>query len=338
MSKRMSVIIPAHNEEKYLNWTIDNIFRTCVEEPEVIVVLNGYDQEVDPRAFVLRNEKNLGERKAMNSAAHKATGDFLFRIDAHCDFGPLGWDRMLMDVTEEFDITVGVLTATDPETRQHLPGHWYGLCRLIVNEHGGLEAKWQTPNKTLEYKTVEPNMAFTGCGWMIRKDFYWDIGGADTYLAPMGAIGEEFAIKAWYNGGRVQTRTDVKIGHIFGTGGYDTSKVAWTQDELNRRYGSIYNDVVAKFPHWDVQKVRSTKQLHETRTVTVERTDVTDSKDTNTGKILRRRRDIYRYVWVSTEHPGEEHWTDDEIRQKYQELGELVETKVQYAKEGELID
>ena len=64
----VSVIIPAHNEQEYLNRTIKNIFATAKGEIEVIVVLNGYDQEVkwknSPKVNVLGLEHNEGERVA----------------------------------------------------------------------------------------------------------------------------------------------------------------------------------------------------------------------------------------------------------------------------------
>ena len=66
----------------------------------------------------------------------------------------------------------------------------------------------------------------------------------------MGAIGEEFAIKAWLQGDGCFTRTDVSIGHIFGTGGYDTSGVTKALEVLHQRYGDHYEEIAAHFPGW----------------------------------------------------------------------------------------
>jgi len=340
----ISVIIPAHHEELYLDKTIDNICKTCADEYEIIVVLNGYDQEVDPRANVIKLEHNMGERVAMNRAAEIAEGDFLFRIDAHCDFSPYGWDKMLAEVTDDRDITVAVLTALYHDSTadsnltkeakekglknwDRIPGHWYGLCRLIRSgDPIGLEAKWQKPNADKStYNTVEPNMALTGCGFMIPKDFYWSIGGADEHLPAMGAIGEEFAVKAWLNGGRVQTRMDVMVGHIFGTGGYSTDGTKRAQQMLYEVYGDRYMEIAEKFSDWEgVTLIKADQPGPEIRTVIVNREDRQTTKDPDTGEVVRVQTTKFRYVWLENEHPEESAWTDSQIEEKYAPLAQQV--------------
>ena len=329
----VSVLIPAHNEEKWLDRTIRNIFDTAQGDIEVCVVLNGYDQEVDPRVKVLRYQENTGERVAMNTAAHMARGTHLLRIDAHCDFSPDGWDVMMEEATGEKDVTVAVLTAVDKEWNR-IPGHWYGFCRLLPN----MEAKWQKPNiNKAIYKTIEPNMAFTGCGFMLRKDFYWEIGGADESLPKMGAIGEEFAVKAWLAGGKVQTRTDVMIGHIFDTGGYGEEGVLEARKALVEKYGDRYEEIRAKFPDFDTSEpMRPTgHKAAGVRTVIVTRTDTEETKDGNV--LIRRRVRKFRYVWVETEHPEEKTWTDEQIREKYAPMGKQIDEQTFLANDkGEL--
>ena len=334
----MSVIIPAHNEGNYLNRTIDNIFKTAFIAPEVLVIDQGGNGEIDPRATVINPGKNVGERVAMNLAAKQAKNEFLLRIDAHCDFSPAGWDVMMTEVTDEKTITVAVLTALDKEWNR-LKGHWYGLCRLLVNEDKGLECKWQKPNRDhTKYNTVEPNMGLTGCGFMIRKRFYEAIGGADESLPAMGAIGEEFAIKAWAHGGKVQTRTDVMIGHIFGTGGYDTSGVKVAQQKLYLKYQAVYPSVAAQFPEFEGMKLIRTDQPGKPlRTVDVIRTDTSDTKDAE-GKLIRRRVTKYRYVWVENEHPDERNLTQEEIEKKYAPRGTQISEEILYSNsEGLLV-
>lgn len=316
----LSIIIPAYNEEKYLNRTIGNIFSTVKGEGEVevIVILNGYEQEVDSRAVIFRYKENMGERVAMNTAARMARGDFLLRIDAHCDFSPGGWDVMMTEVTGERDITVAVLTALDKETWERKKGHWYGFCQLMPN----MEAKWLKPNRDKGlYKTIEPNMAFTGCGFCLRKDFYWFLGGADETLPKMGAIGEEFAVKAWLSGGKVQTRTDVMIGHIFGTGGYDDLGVKMALQGLVDRYGSRYDEITGKFPPVDsTLKLRPTGNVSQKRTVIVDRHDTSETKDDGTGRLIMKKVEHFRYVWVD-DGSG---MTEEQVREKFAPLAHKI--------------
>lgn len=361
----VTVIIPAQHEQNYLNKTIENIFNTAKGKVEVIVVLNGYDQKVDKRARVRRFEENVGERAAMNFAAKKAKGEFLLRIDAHCDFDE-GWDIKMSEVTGERDITVAVLGAAAPvwehvpdkrrqqwldsgktpeqwQPWERLKGHWYGLCRMIVSEDGkgnkGFECKWQKPNRDHSvYKTVEPNMGLTGCGFMIRKKFYNEIGGADETLPAMGAIGEEFALKAWANGGKVQTRTDVMIYHVWGTGGYDTSGVKLAQQKLYLKYQNIYPSIVEKFPHFEGMKlIRTDQPGRPIRTVTVDRQDNHDTRDED-GNLIRRKIEKFRYVWLETEHPEDKGLTQKQIEEKYAPYGTKIGEEILYATEtGELV-
>jgi glycosyltransferase involved in cell wall biosynthesis len=46
------------------------------------------------RAKVIAPGHNVGERVAMNRAAKAATGEFLLRIDGHCNASPQGWDGL----------------------------------------------------------------------------------------------------------------------------------------------------------------------------------------------------------------------------------------------------
>jgi len=366
----ISIIIPAQNEEPYLNRTIENIYSTCSIPPEVIVIDNGGNGQIDSRAVILPMDNNVGERAAMNKAAAAAHCDYLLRIDAHCDFSPSGWDMMMAEATGEKDITVAVLTAIRipwdhaPEAEkkahlaagrtreqwhdwQRLKGHWYGLCRIIISEHDpgikGLECKWQKANRDhAHYKGIVPNMGLTGCGFMLRKSFYEEIGGADESLPKMGAIGEEFALKAWANGGKVQTHMDVMIGHIFGTGGYDTSGVKIAQQKLWMKYQNIYPDICKKFPEFEGltlvradQPGRVGKPGKAETTVTVDRVDKDDTKDKD-GKLIRIRERTYRYIWLKSEHPDEAKWTQKQVQDKYSPLAKaLISDKLFYINDKE---
>jgi glycosyltransferase involved in cell wall biosynthesis len=301
----ISVIIPAHNEQEYLNKTIDNFLSTAKGQVEVIVILNGYDQKVDKRAKVLVYKDNLGERVAMNTAAYMADGEYLLRIDGHCDVDE-AWDIKMLEVFKGKPkaIAVAVLTAVDKKWNR-IKGHWYGFCNLLPtmeekHDHSKNNAKTHVP--------IEPNMAFTGCGFMIAKDFYREIGGADETLPPMGAIGPEFAIKAHLFGDGVFTRTDVVIGHIFDTGGYETTGVIDSRKVLAEKYGDRYEEIAKKFGDVEMEKGSSVDH----RTVVVRREDTTENKDER-GNIVEKIVKHYVYVYKDNGKGP----TEEQIRKKY---------------------
>ncbi len=332
----VSVIIPAHNEEERLNTTISNIFRTASGDIEVIVVLQGYFQIVDPRAQTISSDQNVGERKAMNWAVKASKHSHILRIDAHCDFSPIGWDVMMEKATGPMDMTQAVLTATDKDWKR-IPGHRYERCRLLPS----MEAKWEKPNREGEdHPMVMPNMSSTGCGMMWRRKWYDLIGGADETLPPMGAIGEEFSVKTWLMGGKVQTHTGVMIGHIFGTGAYDTSGVLDARAGLVRRFGPRYPEIRAKFEGlaWEeTEGLKPTAKFSDgTRIVTIDREDRTDvcGKDKQFSHMLIEH---YRYKWI--DNGTESHLTDDEICQKYKaQAVKIGQQTAIYNNNGQLID
>lgn len=313
MKHKISLLIPAYNEQEYLNKTIDNMLSSAEGEVEPVVILNGYDQEVDKRAKVLRYRDNLGERVAMNTAAHIATGDYLMRIDAHGD-ADKGWDVKMLEVFEKYPkaVAVAVLTAVDKEWNR-IKGHWYGFCDLLDS----FEEKWNhDKNNAKSHEPIEPNMAITGHGFMLSKDFYWEIGGADESFPKMGAIGPEFAVKAHLFGDGVYTRTDVILGHIFDTGGYDTSGVIQARKMLKEKYGHRYEEILAMFG--EVTMGTKTASIDNvTRTVTVDRKDEELTKDEN-GKILKKVVKHYKYVYVGND------LTEKQVREKYASKAKLV--------------
>lgn len=83
----ISIIIPAHNEEKYILPTIDSIRYQKYKDHEIIVVLDGCN---DNTLEVIKNKVNkiivIQNRKgpafARNRGAEKAIGDILVFLDA----------------------------------------------------------------------------------------------------------------------------------------------------------------------------------------------------------------------------------------------------------------
>ena len=337
----LSVIIPAFNEHEWLNRTIKNIRDTSTGIIEIIVVLNGYDQDVEEADHVVRLDANMGERVAMNEGMKRAIGSHMLRIDAHCDFSPDGWDQVMVGCTGEKDMTQAVLTATDKQW-ERIPGHYYERCRLLPT----MEAKWEKPNITDGVSPIlVPNMSSTGCGFCMMKDWYWYIGGADESLPAMGAIGEEFSVKTWLNGGKVQTCTSVMIGHIFDTGGYDTGGVIKSRKALVSMYGDRYNEIRDKFPDIEIEgedviKMKPTSvdsnTSHDDIVVTSTKEEVRRDKEGNDVYKLVK---TYRYIWLPELHPEELVLSRDEIASKYQDKGVCVDTRVQVLSEdGEWID
>ena len=315
----ISLIIPAHNEHKYLNQTIENFISTAKTRIEVIVVLNGYEQEVDNRAIVIRNTENLGMRNAVNRAARIACGDYLMITDAHCNISQ-DWDIKMLEVLEKYPKGIAVAPITAINKDWSKGRGFYAFCDLTPK----LEPKWHGKK---EFGIIEKNMGLTGCGLMLSKDFYFSWGGLDESLAPMGAIGAEFSIHAWLDGDGIYTRTDILLGHIFDTGGYDTSKVNYALKTLYERYGHRYQEIVNKYSGKD--KVMGINAVQDHRTIVIERKDEHVTTDNATKKPIKKVVEIFKYVFEDDGNGPSE----AEITEKYKSEVKKVEEQVYYPTE-----
>lgn len=93
---KLSVIIPAHNEEKYIGKTLSNM----PDDAEIIVVCNGCTDGTFEEAMKFKSAKvfNLPEKsvsKARNYGAKMSTGEMLVFLDA--DIVPEG--NVLRDIS-----------------------------------------------------------------------------------------------------------------------------------------------------------------------------------------------------------------------------------------------
>ncbi|PEX50173.1 glycosyl transferase family 2, partial [Bacillus cereus] len=86
---KFSIIIPAHNEEKYIRKCLDSIAKaseTYKDQTEVIVVLNRCTDKTEEIAksynciTLKNNDKNLS--KIRNTGAQIASGEMIITIDA----------------------------------------------------------------------------------------------------------------------------------------------------------------------------------------------------------------------------------------------------------------
>ncbi len=86
---KFSIIIPAHNEEKYIGKCLDSIVKaseTYKDQTEVIVVLNRCTDKTEEIAksynciTLINNDKNLS--KIRNAGAQIASGEIIITIDA----------------------------------------------------------------------------------------------------------------------------------------------------------------------------------------------------------------------------------------------------------------
>ena len=85
----VSIVIPAHNEEKWIADCLESVRRDSYPNKEVIVVDDGSTDSTGEilkrfRVTVVRNKKPVGPSSARNIGVKEATGEIIVFLDAHC--------------------------------------------------------------------------------------------------------------------------------------------------------------------------------------------------------------------------------------------------------------
>lgn len=133
MSKipKLSIVIPAYNEEKNIYATIDNIVRChdglCYNY-EVIVVVDGATDKTEKEAKRHRSKqvrvfsypKNHGKGYALKYGTGKAIGGIITFTDAGGDFHPAQFDKFIK-VLEAFDADMVIGSKRHPASRVDYP-------------------------------------------------------------------------------------------------------------------------------------------------------------------------------------------------------------------------
>lgn len=163
---KISIVIPAYNEEKYLSRTLESIASQTRTPDEVIVVDNNSTDKTVTIAkkygVKVVTEPKQGNVFALKKAMDSATGDIIATTDADTIL-PLSWVASIEELFEEKD----VVCAT-------------GYVRIDSN------SKFTNTCAYLSYKMFlivsvflgKPNIS--GFCMVVRKSAYEKVGGIDT--------------------------------------------------------------------------------------------------------------------------------------------------------------
>ncbi len=113
---RLSVLIPAYNEEKWIATVIDKVFAQKIPGIGDIEIVIVDDASVDQTAAVVRScmqrypgkivlihhEKNMGKGAAVRSAVDAMTGDLCLVQDADAEYSPEDYALLLRPIVDGF--------------------------------------------------------------------------------------------------------------------------------------------------------------------------------------------------------------------------------------------
>ena len=120
---KLSVIIPAYNEEKTIDRVLERVVSVQLQEnisKEIVVVNDASSDQTKAKVqdFIIRNphleiqyyehEKNKGKGAALHTGIEKVTGDFVIVQDADLEYDPQEFTILLKPVLEDFaDVVYG---------------------------------------------------------------------------------------------------------------------------------------------------------------------------------------------------------------------------------------
>lgn len=123
MSQKLSIIIPAYNEENTIKFILDKIKKVELIEnitKEIIIVddcssdnsltvFNQYKEDnIDLDIVILTHSVNKGKGAALHSGIRKATGDILIIQDADLEYDPKEYNILLKPILEGYaDVVYG---------------------------------------------------------------------------------------------------------------------------------------------------------------------------------------------------------------------------------------
>ncbi len=146
--KKLSIVIPAYNEEKTIAEVISRVKKVDVGlEKEIIVVDDGstdgttqlLKQLANEQVKVFFHEKNAGKGAALQTGFSRATGDIVLVQDADLEYDPREYPRLLEPILDgRADVVYGSRFLGGPH-RVLLFWHYVGnrflttLCNLCAN-------------------------------------------------------------------------------------------------------------------------------------------------------------------------------------------------------------
>lgn len=258
---KVSVLIPSRAEtrrfsdtETVLQRTVRAVYEAASGDIEVIVGFDGppYQSFPDyPRLRLFHFEQLIGLKKQINTLAERATGKYLFKLDAHTSVAP-GFDETLVaDMQDNWVVTPRfyVLDGATWEWQDARHYDYFYLCCPFTDKRGfRFKAGGHWPERTAARLVSHPHLDETpqmhGSGWFVNREFFLnEIGGFPT-IDPFGHAQEPpyLGLKTWLGpwGGAVMVNKNTWYAHLHQQGDKRGYSMGRQQERASYAYHANY--------------------------------------------------------------------------------------------------
>lgn len=222
---KLSVIIPSY-KDPLLHKTIDSLIEKSElgDKLEIIPVLDNYwpveKIREDSRIKVIHRGSNGGMRRAINTGMRLASGEFVMRLDEHCDFGQ-GYDRILTDECGENQIMTAIRYFLDPVKWEvmDIEPITYEKLKIQRDKEGNAVKfagqRWRSRDKERKDIPVDETTAMQGSMWIMPRQWWKNVIGelqTEGY-GPTYQDSTEVTMKTWQAGGKLMVNKNTWFAH-----------------------------------------------------------------------------------------------------------------------------
>ncbi|MBU1727499.1 MAG: glycosyltransferase [Candidatus Omnitrophica bacterium] len=228
----ISVILPAHNEEKYLKATFDSLLTQTFSDFELIVVNDGSTDNtgkllaeyaaLDARVRIIHNEFSLGLIGALNKGISFAKGKYIARIDSGDTATPDRFQKQFEYMESHKDV--------------YILGSW----AYVIDPESRIVAEWVTPI-AVDSKVLYQRNGIVHPAVLIKKELFDTLKGYDRRYS--NAEDYELWARAIRGGFKIRNLQEFLTSIMerrIGMSIKDLRKRAWDRFRVKARYLAVF--------------------------------------------------------------------------------------------------
>lgn len=239
--QKVSIIIPARSESyEHLKKTVDSIFENATGDYEIIIGYDGppFYNATDSRIKIINFPSTVGIKTNINAMCAMATGEYIYKSDAHCRFGK-GFDEILQaDMQDDWIVMPRFKIIKDDwsiqmrDSKEEFYDYFYMHCPLTDSRGYRFKAAGHWPERTQERLNIliDETPQIHGSGWFVNRDYFLNVLGGFPINNTREFHAQEpawLALRNWLKGGKVMVNKKTFYAHLHQNGnnrGYQQSK------------------------------------------------------------------------------------------------------------------